>query len=165
MGLLRRETALSRRAVSVCAQGHAGGIQGWPRLRDRQGLADPARERHLCQVHGRRRRAVCLKLRPFDEERTAAGGIRLGTPAPQAQCKAGSTALPRRLAAPTQRHPCSGSFYASSSVPISIRNGCGSYTLVAMSRYYFDFRDNGRFVSDDAGDRIRLTRGSESRSL
>ena len=59
--------------------------------------------------------------------------------------------MPRRLAAPTQRHPCSGSFYASSSVPISIRNGCGSYTLVAMSRYYFDFRDNGRFVSDDAG--------------
>ena len=47
-------------AVSVRAQGHASGIQGWPRLRDRQGLAGAARERHLCPLRRGRRRAVCL---------------------------------------------------------------------------------------------------------
>jgi hypothetical protein len=36
-------------------------------------------------------------------------------------------------------------------VLISIRNGCGSDTLVEMSRYYFDFRDNGHSVPDAAG--------------
>jgi hypothetical protein len=38
-----------------------GSIQRWPQARDRAQLALAARERHLCEVHGRWRQVVCLK--------------------------------------------------------------------------------------------------------
>jgi hypothetical protein len=48
-------------------KGTPAGIQGWASARERERLADPARERDLRSVHRGGRRAVRLKLRPFEQ--------------------------------------------------------------------------------------------------